>query len=77
MLENTQAVILAGGKGSRLGEITKVTPKPLIDIGGYPFIFYIINKLLGLESKFHNLTGYKHEKFENLFSITFIIATYP
>lgn len=29
-----QAVILVGGKGTRLGELTRATPKPLMDIGG-------------------------------------------
>ena len=27
-----QCVILVGGKGSRLGDITKDTPKPMIEI---------------------------------------------
>ena len=29
-----QACILVGGKGTRLGELTHLTPKPLIEIGG-------------------------------------------
>ena len=31
-------VILAGGLGKRLGQITKKVPKALIDISGKPFI---------------------------------------
>ena len=38
----TQAVILAGGKGTRLGSVTLETPKPMVNIGGRPFIEYII-----------------------------------
>ena len=45
MIKPKQAVILAGGKGSRLGPLTKFCPKPLVDINGYPFIFYIIQEL--------------------------------
>ena len=34
MYETTQAVILAAGRGSRLGELTRDRPKCLLDIGG-------------------------------------------
>lgn len=37
-----QAVILAGGRGTRLGELTASRPKPLLEVGGRPFIEYII-----------------------------------
>ena len=40
-----QAVILAGGTGSRLKEITKNTPKPLVKFNNKPFITYIIEEL--------------------------------
>ena len=32
-----QCIILAGGLGSRLGVITKKTPKPLLNINNVPF----------------------------------------
>ncbi len=41
----SQAVILAGGKGSRLGPLTADTPKPLVEIGGRPFIVHLIGEL--------------------------------
>ena len=40
-----QAVILCGGLGTRLGKITKITPKPLIKIGTKLFLDYLIKKL--------------------------------
>lgn len=41
------AVIMAGGKGTRLGELTRTTPKPLMTVAGRPIIEWII---LGLVS---------------------------
>jgi glucose-1-phosphate cytidylyltransferase len=41
-VKNIKAVILAGGKGSRLSEETVVTPKPLIEIGGRPILWHIM-----------------------------------
>jgi glucose-1-phosphate cytidylyltransferase len=38
-----KAVILAGGRGSRLSEETVVRPKPLVEIGGRPIIWHIMN----------------------------------
>lgn len=33
-----QAVILVGGRGTRLGALTAATPKPLVDVAGHPFL---------------------------------------
>jgi glucose-1-phosphate cytidylyltransferase len=38
-----KAVILAGGRGSRLSEETTVRPKPLVEIGGRPIVWHIMN----------------------------------
>lgn len=37
-----QAVILAGGRGTRLGEISSIKPKPMVEIGGKPIIWHIL-----------------------------------
>ncbi|NBW12779.1 MAG: spore coat protein [Caulobacteraceae bacterium] len=40
-----KGIILAGGTGSRLFPLTKVTNKHLLPVGKYPMIFYSIDKL--------------------------------
>ncbi|NYG48475.1 D-glycero-D-manno-heptose 1,7-bisphosphate phosphatase [Bradyrhizobium sp. IAR9] len=41
----TQAVILVGGLGTRLGERTRAVPKPLLDVGGKSFLDYILDEV--------------------------------
>lgn len=38
----TQAVILAGGRGTRLGDLTNTRPKPMVECHGKPFLEYIV-----------------------------------
>lgn len=40
-----QALILAGGKGTRLGEITQNIPKPMLPIAGRPFLDYLLEMI--------------------------------
>lgn len=61
-----KAVIIAGGKGARLGKLTKNIPKPMIKIGGFTVLEHQIQSL-----KKHNikeaiiLTGHLSEAIEN------------
>ncbi len=41
----SQAVILVGGLGSRLGQLTQNTPKPLLMVGGQPFLDYLVEEV--------------------------------
>lgn len=68
-MKPSQALILVGGLGSRLGELTRRTPKPMLDIGGRPFVTYLISLLAdqGL-SRFLLLAGYRSAVVSEYFS---------
>jgi glucose-1-phosphate thymidylyltransferase len=42
-----RGVVLAGGKGTRLGELTKVTNKHLLPVGPVPMVYHPLRKLTG------------------------------
>src|SRR5262249_23128276 len=42
-----QALILAGGEGTRLRPLTSTVPKPVVPLAGRPFITYMIDWLRG------------------------------
>ena len=59
-----KAIFIAAGQGSRLGDITKDLPKPLIDVNGKSIIQRQIDLLR--QNNIHEIiivTGYKKEKF--------------
>lgn len=64
-----QAIILAGGRGTRLAEQTHQVPKPLVRVGNTPVIVHIINHLAshGVE---HVVIagGYKIEQIREYFT---------
>ncbi len=64
-IKNRVAIIIAGGKGTRLGSITEETPKPLLNVGGAPMIEYVMSSIefLGF-SNFYLLCGHLIKKFE-------------
>lgn len=41
-----QCVILCGGLGSRLGELTRRTPKPLLPVGDKPFLEWLVREVV-------------------------------
>lgn len=63
-----KVVILAGGKGIRMSQLTVNTPKPLCEVGGMPILWHImkIYNQYGLDD-FMFLLGYKGEKIKEYF----------
>jgi len=63
-----KAIILAGGLGSRLSEETTLRPKPMVEIGGKPILWHIMNSF-----SFHGINefvialGYKQEVVKQYF----------
>jgi NDP-sugar pyrophosphorylase family protein len=64
-VEINTVVLLAAGRGKRLGALTADTPKPILDIAGSPLISHIVDALAaaGL-SDFIVVTGYLSEQIE-------------
>lgn len=58
-----QAIILAGGIGSRLGDLVKDSPKPFLTVGGNPFLLKIVERLIENDIKdIIFCLGYKPEQ---------------
>ena len=61
-------VILAGGKGTRISEYTKIIPKPMVQIGSKPILQHIIDYYMRFGYKdFLIASGYKHSVINNYF----------
>jgi glucose-1-phosphate cytidylyltransferase len=65
MSPDTPVVILCGGRGTRLQEHTQSIPKPLVEIGGEPILWHVMQlyAVQGLR-RFVLCTGYKGELIE-------------
>lgn len=63
-----EAIILAGGFGTRLQNVVKDLPKPMAPVNGRPFLTYIFNYLIDYQyNKVVLSVGYLHEKIEAFF----------
>ena len=66
--ENTDAVILVGGKGTRLRPLTVNTPKPMLPTAGFPFLQHLLARIRDAGMTHVVLgTSYKAEVFESYF----------
>ena len=79
-----KAVILAGGRGTRLSEETQIKPKPLVEAAGQPLIWHIMQNYAKYGvTEFIVLAGYKGQQIREYFAnywlhqadITFDLAT--
>jgi len=63
-----EAVILAGGKGTRLQSVVSEVPKPMAPVNGKPFLEYVMNHLAdsGI-SRVILSVGYKHQRIMEYF----------
>lgn len=66
--KDIKVVILAGGFGSRLDDITKILPKPLVTLGKQPIIIHIMRIFINQGiNNFYLATGYKGQEFLKFF----------
>lgn len=62
--------ILCGGKGTRLGELTRDTPKALVDVNGRPFIHWQLDLLRRQGFRLVVVcTGHLARKFDGVFDV--------
>ena len=63
-----QVILLAGGKGTRMREMTEDLPKPMVEIGGKPMIWHVMNIYTKYNySNFLIALGHKGEIIKNYF----------
>lgn len=72
-----EAIILAGGLGTRLREAVPDLPKCMAPVAGKPFLFYVINQLRsqGIE-RFIFALGFRHEAIEEYLQAYFPTLSY-
>src|SRR5205814_3765600 len=51
-----RAVVMAGGFGTRLGDLTRSTPKPMLPVGDRPLLQHIVEQLRDAGIRHVNLT---------------------
>lgn len=67
-MTNKEAIILAGGFGTRLQGVVKDVPKPMAPVNGRPFLTYVLDYLIDYHyTRVVLSVGYLHEKVEEYF----------
>ena len=72
-----EAIVVAGGLGTRLQSVVPDLPKTMADVNGRPFIYYVIQQLRseGIE-RFIFAIGYKHEAITEYLATEFPTLNY-
>src|ERR1700753_2698946 len=72
-----EAIVLAGGLGTRLRDAVPDVPKCMAPVAGRPFLFHVINYLRseGIERFIFSL-GYRHEVIERYLETEFATLNY-
>ena len=67
-MADVRVAVLCGGFGTRLGALTREIPKPMISVGGRPYLERVLDSFAvrGLRD-FVLLTGFRHEVIEEHF----------
>lgn len=66
------AIVLAGGRGIRLGHLTREVPKPMVPVGGRPFLAFVLDRLV--DSGFQRITlsvGYLAQVIQDHFGFVY------
>ncbi|MGH7144978.1 MAG: glucose-1-phosphate cytidylyltransferase [Planctomycetota bacterium] len=63
-----KVMLLCGGKGTRIREVSETRPKPMVEIGGHPILWHVMNIYAahGL-NEFICLLGYKGREIKEYF----------
>jgi len=67
-----QAVILAAGRGSRMGELTRAVPKPLLEVGGMSLLERSLRALPASVDEAVLVVGYLKERIKRQFGHDFL-----
>ena len=63
-----EAIVLAGGLGTRLRSVVSDVPKPMAPVQGRPFLAFVLDRLVGAGfARAVLATGYRHESLGDFF----------
>jgi UDP-N-acetylglucosamine diphosphorylase / glucose-1-phosphate thymidylyltransferase / UDP-N-acetylgalactosamine diphosphorylase / glucosamine-1-phosphate N-acetyltransferase / galactosamine-1-phosphate N-acetyltransferase len=63
------AVVLAAGRGTRMGGLTADVPKPMLPVDGRPILEHVLERLAGVGvERFFLVVGYRREAIEEHFA---------